>query len=239
LDKFLDGSRLLSYMGSKVLRVRKGLTNPNVRVRLLKLMSRSLDNQPHRLPLAAADGPTVPAARDSSSGRVPIDGGPVQAVDDGDEELLQVGDLARLCGKTVRAIHLYEELGLLRPHARSKGRYRLFSRDAVIRVRWIGKLQELGLSLTTIQTAVREWEMSSSAPGAMAKMREVYSEKLASTREQIQRLQALEAELADSLKYLETCDTCDPVRLFPACTCCDLHEQDEHPPELVAGFRVT
>jgi DNA-binding transcriptional MerR regulator len=161
------------------------------------------------------------------------------AGEDGEEGLLQVGDLAKLSGKTVRAIHLYEELGILRPHARSKGRYRLFSPDAVVRVRWIGKLQDLGLSLTTIQAVVREWEMSPSAPGAMAKMRDVYRQKLASTRSQIERLKALEAELADSLKYLETCDTCDPVRLFAACNCCDLHDHDETAPELVAGFRVT
>ena len=159
--------------------------------------------------------------------------------DEGDDGLLQVGDLARLSKKTVRAIHLYEELGLLRPHARSKGRYRLFSADAVVRVRWIGKLQDMGLSLSTIQAVVREWETSPSAPGAMAKMREVYRQKLASTRNQIERLKALEVELAESLKYLETCDTCDPVRLIPACSCCDLHEHDERPPELVAGFRVT
>jgi DNA-binding transcriptional MerR regulator len=160
-------------------------------------------------------------------------------VDEIDEGLLQVGDLAKLSGKTVRAIHLYEELGILRPHARSKGRYRLFSADAVVRVRWIGKLQDLGLSLSTIQSVVREWEKSPSAPGAMAKMREVYRQKLASTKRQIERLKALEAELADSLKYLETCDTCDPARLFSACNCCDLHEHDDLPPELVAGFRVT
>ena len=188
-------------------------------------MSRPSDNQPHRLPIA------VPVLRESSGEQV--------SPDDGEEELLQVGDLARLCGKTVRAIHLYEELGLLRPHARSKGRYRLFSRDAVIRVRWIGKLQELGLSLPTIQASLREWEASPSAPGAMAKMREVYRAKLESTRDQIQRLQALEKELAESLKYLETCDTCSPVRLTEACTCCDLHADDQLQPELVAGFHVT
>src|ERR1700741_663993 len=41
------------------------------------------------------------------------------------ERLFQVGDLARATGKTVRAIHHYEDVGLLQPHARSKGRYRL------------------------------------------------------------------------------------------------------------------
>ena len=199
-------------------------------------MARTAENQPHRLPLA--DSATIPGARDSSRQEAPPVGGPDATVDD-DDGLLQVGDLARLCGKTVRAIHLYEELGILRPHARSKGRYRLFSADAVVRVRWIGKLQDLGLSLSTIQAVVREWERSPSAPGAMAKMRDVYRQKLESTRGQIERLKALEAELADSLRYLETCDTCDPVRLFAACNCCDLHQNDELPPELVAGFRAT
>src|SRR5882757_4254399 len=161
-------------------------------------MARTADTQPHRLPLAGSL--VIPIARDSSD---PMG-------DEGEEGLLQVGDLAKLSGKTVRAIHLYEELGLLRPHARSKGRYRLFGRDAVMRVRWIGKLHDLGLSLTHIQTIVREWETSPSAPGAMAKMREVYAQKLASTRAQIKRLAALEEELAESLKYLETCDVCDP-----------------------------
>jgi MerR family transcriptional regulator, copper efflux regulator len=199
-------------------------------------MARPDDTQLHRLPIAMQPaGPVLPVARESRPGGDGLKAG----VETSEEDLLQVGDVARLCGKSVRAIHLYEELGLLKPHARSKGRYRLFSPDAVVRVRWIGKLQDLGLSLPTIQNVVREWEASSSASNAMAKMRDVYREKLASTREQIQRLQALEGELAESLKYLETCDTCDPVRLQPACNCCDLHDHDQLPPELVAGFRVT
>jgi len=37
---------------------------------------------------------------------------PVVKIAEKDENLLQVGDLARESGKTVRAIHLYEELGL-------------------------------------------------------------------------------------------------------------------------------
>src|SRR5215471_2697456 len=86
-----------------------------------------------------------------------------------EEELLQVGDLARAVGKTVRAIHLYEELGLLKAHERSKGRYRLFTPDAVVRVRWIGKLQSLGLSLTEIQAIERARTDVSSAQSAAAR----------------------------------------------------------------------
>jgi MerR family transcriptional regulator, copper efflux regulator len=154
------------------------------------------------------------------------------------EDLMQIGDLAREAGKTVRAIHLYEELGLLTPAARSKGRFRLYGPEALTRIRWIGKLQELGFSLGDIQTIVREGERASSASDAMKQMREAYARQLAETRRQRERLQALEHELEASLAYLDTCDVCDPQRLLSACSCCDLHDKEQHVPELVLGFRA-
>jgi DNA-binding transcriptional MerR regulator len=152
--------------------------------------------------------------------------------------LMQVGDLARESGKTVRAIHLYEELELLIPAARSKGRYRLYGRDALMRIRWIGKLQDMGFSLTDIQTIVKDWQESGSAPRAMVKMREVYKSRLAQTRDHIRKLESLKTELESSLVYLDTCEVCDPERLLTACRACDLHDCEGHVPELVAGFRA-
>jgi MerR family copper efflux transcriptional regulator len=155
------------------------------------------------------------------------------------EDLMQIGDLAREAGKTVRALHLYEELGLLTPAARSKGRFRLYGAEALTRIRWIGKLQEMGFSLADIQTIVREWELVESAPGAMKRMREVYERKLEETRAQRRRIEELEHELEASLQYLDTCDhVCDPQRLLSACECCDLHDKEQDVPELVAGFRA-
>jgi DNA-binding transcriptional MerR regulator len=149
---------------------------------------------------------------------------------------LRVGELARTSGKTVRALHLYEELGLLVPVERSKGGYRLYDGDSVTRVRWIGKLQEMGFSLSDIQTLARQWEQSGSAPGAMARVEQLLKEKLADTREQMERLQALESELQASLEYLRTCPTCSPTQLIEACATCELHPETEQAPELVAGF---
>jgi DNA-binding transcriptional MerR regulator len=149
---------------------------------------------------------------------------------------LRVGELARTSGKTVRALHLYEELGLLVPVERSKGGYRLYDADSVTRVRWIGKLQEMGFSLSEIQTMARQWEQSGSAPSAMAKVERLLHEKLAETREQMERLQQLESELHASLEYLRTCPTCAPSQLIEACATCELHSEGEQAPELVAGF---
>jgi DNA-binding transcriptional MerR regulator len=154
-------------------------------------------------------------------------------------ELLQVGDLARATGKTVRAIHLYEDLGLLRPQDRSKGRYRLFSPDSVLRVRWISKLQSLGLSLSDIQELVREHEDSGSAMFAAAKLRDVYARKLEETRSKIRELALLEHELGASLDYLSRCDTsCMPDLPTHSCSGCERHVTHAEAPELVAGVRA-
>lgn len=149
---------------------------------------------------------------------------------------LRVGELARASGKTVRALHLYEELGLLVPVERSKGGYRLYDEDALTRVRWISKLQEMGLSLSGIQELSRQWGQSVSAPTAMAQVEQLLSDKLAETREQMARLAKLEAELEASLEYLRTCPTCDPKQIVHACSSCELHDEHETAPELVAGF---
>src|ERR1700685_3581076 len=102
----------------------------------------------HRLPLAP--GPEVPGAL---VGQADTDEGLSGDAHMNDEhgarrrELMQIGDLAREGGKTVRAIHLYEELGLLAPAGRSKGGFRLYGAEALTRIRWIAKLQEMGFSL--------------------------------------------------------------------------------------------
>jgi DNA-binding transcriptional MerR regulator len=154
---------------------------------------------------------------------------------------MQVGDLARVSGKTVRAIHLYEELGLLNPAARSKGRFRLYSQEALVRVRWLSKLQDLGFSLSDIQAVARDFDRTvddASPSAAMARLRDLYLTKLQETRAQIHRLRALEHEIVASLDYLETCQVCDPQRVVSACRSCNQHDCGQEPPELVAGFQT-
>lgn len=157
-----------------------------------------------------------------------------------DESLLQVGELAKASGKTVRAIHLYEELGLLRTHERSKGRYRLFTEEAVVRVRWITKLQGLGLSLSEIQELVKQQEELGSAQFAATHLGQIYRAKLLETRTKITELRALEAELEDSLSYLATCGTaCEPELPVHSCPTCERHPERTNPPDLVAGVHLS
>src|SRR5262245_33327988 len=126
------------------------------------------------------------------------------AVDVSAESLtfLKVGELAIRTGKTVRAIHLYEELGLLAPAVRSKGGFRLYAAKAVKRIEWIQKLKDMGFSLTEIKAFLRVWEESGTATKAMAVVREIFQDKLRETRETIARLGQLVNDLSESLAYL-------------------------------------
>lgn len=67
-----------------------------------------------------------------------------------------VGDLARLTGVTVRALHHYDEIGLVRPSERSAAGYRLYSDADVHRLQQVLLFRELGLPLDEIAAAIDE-----------------------------------------------------------------------------------
>ncbi|MEO5767492.1 MAG: MerR family transcriptional regulator [Polyangia bacterium] len=150
--------------------------------------------------------------------------------------LLKVGDLAKRTGKTVRAVHLYEELGLLAPAVRSKGGFRLYHGRAVTRIEWIAKLQALGFSLTEIKAFLREWEGSETAPQAIARLREIFSDKLHETRETIARLSQLVTDLQETLSYMDSCRSCEPGHVQHECGTCDIHGHGGKAPLLVDGI---
>jgi MerR family transcriptional regulator, copper efflux regulator len=155
------------------------------------------------------------------------------------EKPLRVGELAKRTGKTVRALHLYEELGLLKPVHRSKGGFRLYAPSAVKRVEWIQKLQDAGFSLHDLQELLQGVnEQSGVASLAMERVRQVFADRLRETRDQIQRLTQLEQDLEASLSYLEGCRSCEPkAHQIQECPTCNHNGHEEGAqPILVAGI---
>lgn len=150
--------------------------------------------------------------------------------------LLKIGELAKKTGKTVRAIHLYEELGLLSPAVRSKGGFRLYSGRAGKRIEWITKLQDMGFSLTEIKAFLRDWEDCDTAPKAMDRVREIFADKLRETQETIARLGHLVVELSDTLAYMDSCRSCEPTHIQAECGTCDIHGHGGKAPLLVEGI---
>lgn len=153
------------------------------------------------------------------------------------EKLMRVGELAKAVGKTVRAMHLYEELGLLEPRARSEGGFRLYGAEAVDRIHWIVKLQAIGFTLAEIQGFVKDFQSAGSAPEATARVRALFVEKQAQIRDQITQLQVIENDLSEALSYLDSCQTCSTAYAPTECGACDHqgHHRGEAPP-LFAGL---
>lgn len=152
-------------------------------------------------------------------------------------QLLRVGDLARLTGKSVRAIRLYEELGLLQPATRSSGGFRLYDSSAVERMRWIELLHGLGFSLQEMRELRNSWWRSGFGPEAMDALRRLFERKLEETRTAIQRHRQLERELTDGLAYLQTCRACaTPSVTVGGCARCEQDHGMMEEPALVAGI---
>lgn len=70
--------------------------------------------------------------------------------------LLKVGELARQTGLTVRTLHHYDAIGLLKPSGRSDAGYRLYNQADVARLHGIQALRHLGLPLSDIDSMLAE-----------------------------------------------------------------------------------
>jgi DNA-binding transcriptional MerR regulator len=153
------------------------------------------------------------------------------------DKLMRVGELAKAVNKTVRAMHLYEELGLLEPRARSEGGFRLYGPEAVDRIHWIVKLQAIGFTLAEIQGFVKDFQSAGSAPEATARVRALFHEKQQQIREQIMQLSVIENDINEALAYLDSCQSCSSEYAPTECGACDHegHRKGEAPP-LFAGL---
>lgn len=73
----------------------------------------------------------------------------------------RVGDLARAAGLSVRALHHWEQIGLLRPTDRSTGGHRLYRQADVERIYQVCALRDLGLPLAQIADAIDGADLAS------------------------------------------------------------------------------
>ena len=74
-----------------------------------------------------------------------------------ESRLLRIQEVASELGLTTRSIRYYEEIGLLKPCARTEGAYRLFDPDDLDRLRFIkGLRDDAGFSLAEIAALLED-----------------------------------------------------------------------------------
>ena len=64
---------------------------------------------------------------------------------------ITVGTVARIAGLTIRTLHHYDEIGLVRPRERTAAGYRLYGRAEIERLQEVLFFRELGFGLTRIK----------------------------------------------------------------------------------------
>jgi DNA-binding transcriptional MerR regulator len=118
--------------------------------------------------------------------------------------LLRIQQVAADVGLTTRSIRYYEELGLLKPAARSEGSYRLYDEDDLERLRFIkGLRDDAGFSLAEIGQLLED-------EAARARHRERFrstsdpDERTAIVEDAIARIDRQVASLGEKIGRLET-----------------------------------
>ena len=99
-----------------------------------------------------------------------------------------------------QTLRYYERRGLLADPARSPGGYRAYPAEAVRRVRFIKRAQDLGFSLAEVETLLH---LAEGGPNSCDRVRALAEEKMADLRRRIADLQALQAGLA---RLVATCE---------------------------------
>jgi DNA-binding transcriptional MerR regulator len=109
--------------------------------------------------------------------------------------MIRVGELAKRAGLTVRALHHYDSLGLLKPSARAESGYRLYSSADVARLHQIQALRRFGMPLADIAGFLAQ-------PGAP--LADIVHQQIAALDRQIAQAAALRAQLAQLRQQLDS-----------------------------------
>ena len=82
---------------------------------------------------------------------------------------LKVSDVARLAGVTIRTLHHYDEIELVRPSARSPAGYRLYAQGDLERLQQVLFFRELDFPLEEIKRIVADPDFRDDGSGGIHK----------------------------------------------------------------------
>jgi MerR family Zn(II)-responsive transcriptional regulator of zntA len=134
---------------------------------------------------------------------------------------MQIGEIARRAGMSVRAVRYYEELGLLQPDSHSSGGFRLYSEKNLKRLRVIDFLKSLGLSLAEIREILLAKKSSGGNIESVRTLFKIYGERLSQIESQIKALSDMRDEIAQVVTILRSCQSCGRDVLLDAKSCAD------------------
>ena len=109
------------------------------------------------------------------------------------------GEIAKLCGVTVRTVQYYDSRDILTPSELTEGGRRLYSEEDVKRLKVICMLRELGLSINVIGQLFKEEDPASVIDVLLGQQEQLLKEEIEQRQTQLGRI----AELQRGLKSME------------------------------------
>ncbi len=148
-----------------------------------------------------------------------------------------IGEVAKELGLSLRTIRYYEELGLLRPDSRTTGRFRLYTKADVVKLRAIQTLKNLGYSLKDVQGLMRSASSSKTGHELVTRMLRDLQKQEATAREQLKWCTETLRNIDEASRLLANCLGCKRKPTKSHCLHCSVFpSEDEVPAMFRAAF---
>jgi MerR family mercuric resistance operon transcriptional regulator len=132
---------------------------------------------------------------------------------------LRVGDVARQAGVNLQTIRYYERRGLLPKPPRTGSNYRAYPGDAVQRVRFVKRAQEIGFTLQEVQELL---SLRATPRTRCADVRLRAQAKVRDIEEKVRTLRRMRRALA---RLIEECESEGPATQCPILGALDANDR--------------
>ncbi len=136
--------------------------------------------------------------------------------------LLQIGELARQAGTTIRTVRYYLEQEFIEAQERSPGGFYLFDNSAVDKVRFIQRLNELGLPLKEIKALYQIRRDKKRGNDAYPLVLERLLKHRTLVEKKVSEYSKLKKELDEAIVLVSECEGCERKPTRENCAACEV-----------------
>jgi DNA-binding transcriptional MerR regulator len=147
-----------------------------------------------------------------------------------ERQLLQIGEVACKTQTTVRTVRYYLEEGLIESAERSPGGFYLFKVHTVDTVRFIQKLQSIGMSLNEIKVLYQIRREKPTGHQAYPLVLKRLQECLNDVNKKIEEYEELREELKETIDLVQQCHGCRTKPNRKNCLACEVIKKRDRIP---------
>jgi len=133
------------------------------------------------------------------------------------QKLLKIGDLAKRVGVTVRTVRYYEELGLFSPANISPGGFRLYTESDLRKLNYIKRFRDLDFPLNEILQLLSSSDGSQNKSDKISSSLALLHKQLEQVENKMKDLEAVKKDLNHAVQLLHECSTCQKEKCLQAC----------------------